>query len=101
MLLIRTKVEGPLEVSEDTALHGIAIHHTTVVAPATLWLHGIANEGLEVGPGATAMVHGIVNGDVVNTGGRLEVYGIVNGEVRSLAGQTFIDPDAIVKVHQA
>jgi hypothetical protein len=43
------------------------------------------------------LLNGTVNGDVANNGGRLEINGTVNGHVHDMAGQTVIDPDAVVR----
>ena len=90
------EVDGPLEVTDELHLMGMARGRITVRTGGRLHLGGTALDGLEVEAGGEASILGTLQGPVHNAG-RLEVSGIVRGRISTGPGATTdVAPKAIV-----
>ena len=95
MRVIRDKIDGPLDVSEATVLHGMITGNVTVLPNILLELHGMVLGDLILETDSVATVYGMVKGSIFNRGGKLEVFGWV-GALHRLGGTTTVHPDARV-----
>lgn len=95
-----TKIEGDRDVDMPWDLHGMFTGSVNVRAGGDFKLHGMIVRDLVVHPGGSAVVHGMVCGSVVNLGGLLEIHGMIIGAVRTEAGETHVDPRAVIRNHE-
>jgi hypothetical protein len=52
---------------------------------------------LVVEEGGSARIFGTVTGDVHNEGGTIAVFGVVDGRLIRSAGETTVDPRAVIR----
>lgn len=98
MRAVNDKIEGPLLIDEDLAVHGMITAGAVVRTGRKLVLHGMITGDLVIEPKARVIIHGMVNGVVINDGGRVEIFGTVDAVAdRSADAVTIIDPVAHVK----
>jgi len=91
------KIDGDLRVREEFALHGMITGTVIVEQSGILHLHGTVCQDLILEQGSRVDLHGMVTGNVLNRGGRLRVFGTITGALRHAAGQTLLDPKAVVR----
>ena len=91
------KIEGDLVLEDGLQLQGMVTGNTNVKNGGTLELRGTCLRNLFLEEGAEVQLYGTVVGSVTNRGGRLLIYGVVKGDVRTLAGETWIDPKAVIE----
>lgn len=91
------KFEGDIQLDQELIFHGMITGTITVVDVGILSLHGVCCQDIIVEECARVYLHGTANGNVVNRGGHLEVYGTIGGSLHTVKGNTFVDPNAIVK----
>ncbi len=101
MRRVDDKLQGPVLIEEDLAVHGIVTGDATLSSGAKLVLHGTITGDLIIEPRAKAIIHGTVNGMVINDGGRAEIFGTVDVIMdRSPEAVTVVDPVASVRVRR-
>ncbi len=74
------RVNGPLTVSDDLVLTGLATHPITVLAGGDLQLSGMAAAGLDVQTGGRARVSGMLQG-TLTCAGDVELTGLLAGTI--------------------
>jgi hypothetical protein len=67
------KIEGPLTVDRELAVHGTIVGHARVRPSGSLELHGVITGDLTVEPGGTAIIYGAVMGTIYKTGGTVVI----------------------------
>lgn len=88
---------GDQVVGDDTRLEGVVLGDMKVVAGGSLVLDGVCWGSLDIDPGGEAHLEGFVKGNVSNHGGRLQITGVIWGDLREHAGDTVVEPGAIVR----
>jgi hypothetical protein len=100
MRQLHGKLEQPLTIDEDTAVHGMICGTTTVKDSVTLDLHGMITADLIVEMGGIAHIHGMVNGTVWNKGGQVTINGMIDSLVEEQGSLTTLGPDSIIRNRQ-
>jgi hypothetical protein len=93
----RGKITELLYVSDQLILHGMATAGVRVGPGGSLDLHGTVVGALVVEEGGSARIFGTVTGDVHNEGGTIAVFGVVDGRLIRSAGETTVDPRAVIR----
>jgi hypothetical protein len=74
------RLDGPLTVTDDLTLSGMATDTITVLSGGSLRLSGMASQGLNVHPGGRAHVSGMLRG-TLTCGGEVELTGMLDGRI--------------------
>jgi len=79
------KIEGNINITEESQLNGIINGSASVKSGAYFRLNGVVSKDLIVEAGASVDVNGVVNGNIINEGGTVNVAGVVRGTIHGPA----------------
>ena len=93
MKVTHGKFLGPMQIHEDTRLHGMIDGDVTVVPGVNFDMRGMIAGNLTIEPDASVVLRGMVRGSAFNRG-QLKVYGHVHGPIRNeRGGETTYEPE--------
>lgn len=91
MILIDSKIEKDLTISENTSIEGQVIGNVYLTESSCLELRGLIIGNLYISDGCEAYIHGTIHGNIENQGGTLHITGIVNGNISTPKEKIKID----------